>query len=124
MPFALPAAVPQLPVADLTAACAYYQRYLGFTLDWSDATSGIAGVSHDACRIFLAGPDFPPVSAPGPLCIWLNLASTAEVDDLYRDWHDRGATLTSAPTLQPWNLYEFSAADLDGNVLRVFFDMG
>ena len=53
---------------------------------------------------------------------WLNLDSTAEVDDLYQAWHATNAILLSAPESKPWGLHEFTAADPDGNLFRVFHD--
>ena len=57
----------------------------------------------------------------GPVLIWLNLESKEEVDDLYRLWSIRKAKLISAPKSKPWGLHEFTAADLDGNLFRVFY---
>ena len=41
---------------------------------------------------------------------------------LYERWKDTGARIVSAPEEKLWKLYEFTAADLDGNLLRVFYD--
>lgn len=60
----------------------------------------------------------------GPTLVWLNLDSRAEVDELYRVWRAGEAELVSAPESKPWGLHEFTAADLDGNLLRVFYDFG
>ena len=54
--------------------------------------------------------------------IWLNLKSKGEVDALYREWSASNAKLLSAPESKPWGLHEFTAADLDGNLFRVFYD--
>ncbi|MGH7483492.1 MAG: VOC family protein, partial [Longimicrobiales bacterium] len=54
----LPAAVPEIPVSDITAAAAYYRDHLSFSLDWVAADIALAGVSRDDCRLFLAGPPF------------------------------------------------------------------
>ena len=53
---------------------------------------------------------------------WLNLNSKAEVDQLYEEWKATEARIISAPEDMPWNLREFMAADLDGNLIRVFYD--
>lgn len=58
----------------------------------------------------------------GPTLTWLNLESREEVDELYRAWRASGARLTSAPESKPWGLHEFTAADPDGNIFRVFYD--
>jgi hypothetical protein len=58
----------------------------------------------------------------GPVLTWLNLESKEEVDDLYRLWSTRKAQLISAPESKSWGLHEFTAADPDGNLFRVFYD--
>ena len=58
----------------------------------------------------------------GPTLTWLNLESNEEVDELYREWSASNARLLSAPESKPWGLHEFTAADLDGNLFRVFHD--
>ncbi|WP_420845097.1 hypothetical protein, partial [Marinobacter iranensis] len=49
-----PAACPEIPVADLAAALDWYRTRLGFTIDWSDAALGLAGVSRGASRMLLS----------------------------------------------------------------------
>ena len=58
----------------------------------------------------------------GPVLTWLNLESKEEVDDLYRLWSASNAKLIAAPESKPWGLHEFTAADPDGNLFRVFYD--
>ncbi len=58
----------------------------------------------------------------GPVLTWLNLESKEEVDDLYRLWSESEAKLISAPESKPWGLHEFTVADPDGNLFRVFYD--
>lgn len=120
-----PGAVPEIPVRDIKEAAAYYQHKLGFTLDWSDEELGLAGISKDNCRMFLANQDFrKQYGNVGPILIWLNLNSREEVDELYRVWSAGEARLMSVPESKPWGLHEFTAADLDGNLFRVFYDFG
>lgn len=121
----LPAAVPEVPVRNLSMALAYYRDRLGFTVDWSDETLGLAGVSQGDCRLFLADAGYRAARGnPGPLVVWVNLMGRAEVDALYDRWLQAGATIAAPPQAQPWKLYEFFAADPDGNRLRVFYDFG
>jgi predicted lactoylglutathione lyase len=118
-----PPAVPEIPVSDITKAAAYYQNVLGFTLDWGGEDGGIAGVSKGHCRMFLTNPAFrESYGNASPVLIWLNLNSKVEVDDLYRLWKDSQARIVSEPEDKPWKLHEFTAADLDGNQFRVFYD--
>ena len=119
----LPAAVPEIPVSDVTAAAAYYRDNLGFKLDWVAADIDLAGVSRDQCRLFLAGLPFRNDRGNvNPVVTWLNLRSTGDVDDLHRAWRATNAILRSAPESKPWGLHEFIAADPDGNLFRVFYD--
>jgi catechol 2,3-dioxygenase-like lactoylglutathione lyase family enzyme len=119
----LPAAVPEIPVSDITAATTYYRDNLGFNLDWVAADIGLAGISRDNCRLFLAGPEFRRERGNvSPVSTWLNLSSKGHVDDLYRAWLATDAILPSAPESKSWGLHEFSAADPDGNRFRVFYD--
>jgi uncharacterized glyoxalase superfamily protein PhnB len=53
---------------------------------------------------------------------WLNLDSKAEVNELFREWKAAHAKIVSAPEDKPWKLREFIVADLDGSLIRVFYD--
>ena len=118
-----PSAVPEIPVRNIAAAAAYYERSLGFTLDWGDEELGLAGISRGNCRIFLANQEFRQhYGNVGPTLTWLNLDSKEEVDELYRVWSSSNAKVISAPESKPWGLHEFTAVDPDGNLFRVFYD--
>jgi catechol 2,3-dioxygenase-like lactoylglutathione lyase family enzyme len=118
-----PSAVPEIPAADVDKAAAYYVDTLGFTLDWGGDEGGIAGISRDACRLFITNRSFHTQYGNGaPIVFWLNLESKAEVDALFAEWKAANAKLVSEPEDKPWKLREFFAADLDGNLIRVFYD--
>ncbi len=118
-----PAAVPEIPAADLGRAASYYVDTLGFTLDWENDEDGIVGISRGDCRLFLTDHAFrEPYGNTAPVVVWINLESKAEVDDLFAEWRTAKATIVSKPEDKPWNLREFLAADLDGNLIRVFYD--
>ena len=120
-----PGAVPEMPVSNIDNAAAYYVGNLGFNLDWGKEDGGIAGISKGLCRIFLTNPDFrEEYGNSGPVLIWLNLNSREEVNELHAEWSSRQARIISPPESKPWQLHEFTAADLDGNLLRVFYDFG
>ena len=53
-----PGPVPEIPVTDINQAAAYYQRNLGFTLDWGGQELGLAGISKGNCRLFLANQQY------------------------------------------------------------------
>ena len=116
-----PSAVPEMPVTDLARAAVYYERCLGFHWDWGVA--GIGQVSRGGCRIFLTDESFRGSEVKAtPVVIWLNLSSKGEVDALHDAWSASGARIVAKPASKPWNLHEFTAADPDGNLLRVFYD--
>lgn len=118
-----PAAVPEIPVTDMNAALDYYQRKLGFNIDWGGPDGGIAGISKGECRMFLTDRDFRASHGnASPVMIWLNLNSREEVDELHQLWTAAGAKILSPPEPKPWKLHEFTASDLDGNLFRVFYD--
>lgn len=118
-----PQAVPEIPVTDKNAALDYYQRKLGFDIDWGGGDGNIAGISKGRCRMFLTDRDFREHrgNVP-PIVIWLNLNSKQEVDELHEIWKANGATIVSPPESKPWKLHEFTVSDLDGNCFRVFYD--
>ncbi len=115
-----PGAVPQMPVSDVKRAALYYEKCLGFHWDWG--TQDIGQVSRENCRLFLTSDASDEGAGTRPVVIWINLNSKAEVDGLHEAWRNSGARIVDAPQSKPWNLHEFTAADLDGNLLRVFYD--
>lgn len=118
-----PAAVPEIPVSDVDKAAAYYQNQLGFSKDWGGEEGGIAGISRGSCRMFLTNPAFrEPYGNSAPVLVWLNLNSKQEVDDLYETWSRSEARIVSRPESKPWKFHEFTVADLDDNLFRVFYD--
>lgn len=120
---AFPAAVPEIPASNVDDSAAYYVNKLGFTLDWGEDQGGIAGISRGGCRLFLTNRSFHAVYGnAGPILFWLNLDSKAAVDELFAEWKAAGANIVSEPEDKPWKLREFMAADLDGNLIRVFYD--
>jgi predicted lactoylglutathione lyase len=124
MEFEIPGAVPEIPVSDLGAAVSYYERQLGFTLDWGGENGGIAGMSQGSCRLFLSDPAFRErrYGNTAPVLIWLNLGSKVEVDALHERWSGSGAQVVARPESKSWKLHEFTVADPDGNLFRVFYD--
>ena len=118
-----PSAVPEIPVSDMNGALYYYERRLGFNLDWGGLEGGIAGISKGQCRMFLTNADFRKQHGnAAPVVVWINLNSKEEVDELYEIWKANEAIIISAPQPKPWMLHEFIASDADGNLFRVFYD--
>lgn len=123
MNFEFPAAVPEIPVSDLKKAVAYYERNLGFSIDWVLEDGSIAGISKGHCRMFLADNVFRAhYCNGGPVLVWLNLDGKEQVNELFGLWSATQAKIVSPPESKPWGLYEFTAADPDGNLFRIFYD--
>ena len=75
------------------------------------------------CRIFLTDAAFREhYGTGGPIVIWLNLDGREAVVALYEEWSARSAQIVAPPEAKPWGLHEFTAVDVDGNRLRVFYD--
>ena len=119
----LPAAVPEIPATDVDKAAAYYVNTLGFTLDWGDDQGGIAGISRGNCRLFITNRSFrKSYGNTGPVLFWLNLDNKAAVDELFAELKAAKAKIVAEPEDKPWKLREFMVADLDGNLIRIFYD--
>ena len=119
----LPAPVPELPVTDINAATDAYARQMGFTVDWK-YEDFLAGISRDDARIFLRQRTSEEDKSGYSVMIWLNLNSSAEVDGLHEEWRGRGVRIVKELRTATYGLREFTAQDIDGNSIRVFFDLG
>ena len=82
------------------------------------ASPSIGGTTKGACRHL----QNCRLLITNPILFWLNLNSNAEVDELFAHWKAAQAKIVSEPEDKPWKLREFMAADLDGNLIRVFYD--
>ncbi len=93
-----PAAVPQVPAANVNKAVAYYVNTLGLTFDWGDDHGGIAGISRGNCRLFITNRSFRNSHGNiGPIVFWLYLDSRAEGDELFAHWKAAQGTIVSEP---------------------------
>ena len=117
-----PPAVPELPVGDIQAATSAYVRQMGFSVDWV-YEGHLAGISRDATRLFLRRRTEQEAAQRHSVTIWLNMASPTDVDELYAVWKKRGVTIAEELHTAAYNLREFTAQDVDGNRLRVFYDL-
>ncbi len=119
----LPQPVPELPVGDVRIAAQAYAKQMGFNVDWT-YEDVLAGISRDDARIFLRRRTAEEAKERYRVTIWLNMASSAEVDELHAFWKERGVAIARELETAPYNLREFTAEDADGNRLRVFYDLG
>jgi predicted lactoylglutathione lyase len=117
----LPSPVPEFPVSDLQASSAFYERQMGFRIDWTYENE-LAGISKDATRIFLRRRASQEEERGSNVLVWLNLSSPSEVEQLYEEWTGNGVQVIDE--LKTWDLKEFTVQDPDGNRFRVFYDLG
>jgi predicted lactoylglutathione lyase len=118
----LPQPAPELPVNDVQAAGKSYARLIGFSVDWAYEDS-FASISRDDARVFLRRRTPKEATERYSVLIWLNMGSSAEVDQLHAEWKERGVVIVEELRTAPYNLREFTAQDPDGNRCRVFYDM-
>jgi uncharacterized glyoxalase superfamily protein PhnB len=80
-------------------------------------------VSRVACRLFLTNREFrKQLGNVEPVVLWVNMESEAEVDAVFAEWKAAGPKVVAAPEDKAWKLREFLVADVDGNLIRVFYD--
>ena len=109
----LPQPVPELPVSDVQAAGKSYACLMGFSVDWAYEDS-LAGISRDDARMFLRRRTPEEAKDRYSVLVWLNMGSSAEVDQLYSEWKERGVPIVEDVRTTPYNLREFTAQDPDG----------
>lgn len=119
----LPPAVPELPVDDIAKAGDYYRDKMGFSVDWV-YQDFLSGISRDDSRIFLRKRTEEESGAGYGVLIWLNLDSASDVDRLHGEWKRNGVTIVQELETSDYNLRQFVARDADGNMFRVFHDLG
>lgn len=115
---------PVLCVNDVSASLRYYVDQLGFAVswEWSDADAFDAP-DHPTFACVLRGEValFLCEQGQGHPGSWncLNVCTRTELDDLHREYRDRGARIVQPPTDEPWGMCEMVVEDLDGNTFRM-----
>jgi catechol 2,3-dioxygenase-like lactoylglutathione lyase family enzyme len=117
------AAVPQLFVSDIAAACAFFTGTLGFAVEFVYGEPPFYGqVKRDGAQIALRHADravrdkiTEAMTADTDM-----LAASIAVDDvaaLYAEFQSAGAAFHQALRLEPWGARTFIVKDPDGNLL-------
>jgi catechol 2,3-dioxygenase-like lactoylglutathione lyase family enzyme len=105
--------VPELPVADVERAQAYYRDALGFTVGWLEPDKSIGAVSRDRAVIF-----FRKRTAPfEPAVHWI---FAQDVDASYAELRALGARIVDDLSTKPWGLRQFTVGDPDGNLFYIY----
>lgn len=103
---------PEIPVANLPAAIAFYEHQLGFEAKSNLPNGDYAIVERDgvALHLFKAGAH---TATPVGIHIF-----TADLDELYEELHDRGVRFTQGIQRKPWGNRDFRVRDEYGNELK------
>ncbi len=101
--------IPILRSGDFHANLEYYQKALGFQLEWTHDDS-FACVTRDGWRIFLSAGE---KQASGSV-IWIGVH---DIEGLHRELLSSGARIQGDLVDNPW-AREMLVEDLNGNVIR------
>jgi catechol 2,3-dioxygenase-like lactoylglutathione lyase family enzyme len=116
-------ALPQLFVADISAACAFFTGKLGFSTVFTYGEPPYyAEVKRDVARLNLRcigkaviDPDLRDHQEL--LSATLLVATAAEIEQLAFEFREAGVTFVQAPANKPWGARDFIINDIDGNLL-------
>lgn len=111
---------PYFPVADVAAAGEYYRAVLGFECEYAAGEPPMFAVySRSNVPIMFRRVERPDLISPNErqggtwdVFYWVN-----DVDSLYAELTDRGATVVYPPMVQPYGMKEFAVRDPNGYVL-------
>ena len=107
--------VPNLRVASVARALAYYRDVLGFAVDWDDEGLGFdhtmyASLSRGDCQICLTEHE----SDGNVGSVWCYVS---DVRALYEEFAATGALIEQRPEAMPWGEVSMRLRDPDGNLI-------
>ncbi len=102
-------ALPELPLSDVPAGIAYYQKVLGFQINHAQDDLGV--MDRDDVTLLLIART-PRHTGIGSLYAYIR-----DADALHAELVARGANVLGVPVSQPWGLRDFRVLDLEGNQL-------
>ncbi len=97
---------PVFQVKNLARSIAFYEKVLGFKLEWTNRT--ICGVGRDGHTLMLSEQG----ESQGPSVAWIGF----DVDDLLNRADALNLRILEGPENKPW-AYQVKIADPDGNML-------
>jgi len=98
--------LPELPVSDVAAAVTYYQKALGFEINYVQDDLGV--MYRDDVTLLL----IPRTENRSTGSCY---AYIRDADALHAELVSRGANVLDEPVSMPWGLRQFPVLDLDGN---------
>jgi uncharacterized glyoxalase superfamily protein PhnB len=99
--------LPELPLSDVSAGVTYYQRVLGFRINYAQDDLGVMD-RDDVTILLIARTD-------RHTGIGSCEAYVRDADALYAELVARGANVQGEPVSHPWGLRDFRVLDLEGN---------
>jgi predicted enzyme related to lactoylglutathione lyase len=99
--------LPGLPLSDVAAGVEYYQRVLGFHVNYVQADLGVMDRDDVTVLLIQRKPEHSGVS----FCE----AYVRDADALHAELVGRGAAVQGEPVSHPWGLRDFHVLDLEGN---------
>lgn len=102
-------ALPILPLTDVPAGIAYYQKVLGFRINYAQADLGV--MYRDRCTVLLAERSAKQTGI-GSCEFYIR-----DADALHAELTAAGANVQGEPVSRAWGLRTFDVLDLEGNQL-------
>lgn len=99
--------LPGLPLSDVARGVEYYQRVLGFHVNYVQSDLGVMYRDDVTVLLIQRKPEHSGVS----FCE----AYVRDADTLHAELVGRGATVQGEPVSHPWGLRDFQVLDLEGN---------
>ncbi len=100
-------ALPELPLSDVGAGVAYYQKVLGFKINYAQEDLGVMFRDDVTVLLIARTAMHTGIGSCG--------AYVRDADALYADLVARGANVQGEPVSRPWGLRDFRILDLEGN---------
>src|SRR5579859_10971 len=111
---------PILNVNNVTVSLDYYCNALGFqdVFHWSQEDAPPWTFAQVRRGNFLVYLSQQAQGGPG-MWMYLNLASTSDLDALYQEYQAKAVKIIEPPTNKPWAMREMLIEDVDGHILRI-----
>ena len=104
-----------LAVKNLRTSTDFYMNVLGFKRDFGDESDGWSWLSRDEFRVGLGEcREALPASELGDHS-YIAYVTADDVDALYRELIERGASIGAPPRDKPWGMREFALATPEGH---------
>lgn len=104
-----------LAVQDLQVSTRFWISTLGFARDFGDGSDGWSWLSRDGFAVGIGEcAEEPAASALGDHA-YVAYVTVDDVDALYEEFRERGASIQAPPLTKPWGMREFALRTPDGH---------